>query len=173
MPIIKSKKFILRPYRKGDEKAVFKHVNDKIISRNTATIPYPYPFKKAEEWVEVNLERNKKGNKENIVWAIEIDGEVSGTIGLHHITKEHKAEVGYWLGRQFWGRGIMTEAVKLVTKFGFEKLKLRRIYGHVYLFNEPSKKVLEKSGYKFEGIIKKESKKGKKYLDAYLLAKVR
>lgn len=173
MPIIKSKKFILRPHRKSDEKAVVKCVNDKTIAKNTLTIPYPYALKDAKKWVEKVLIDNKKKNKENIRFVIDIDGQLVGSIGLNHIQKEHKAEIGYWLGRKFWGQGIMTEAIKLVTDYAFYKLKLRRVYGHVFLFNNPSKRVLEKAGYKLEGIVRKEAKKGGKYLDVYLLAKVK
>ncbi|OGI31196.1 MAG: hypothetical protein A2271_00390 [Candidatus Moranbacteria bacterium RIFOXYA12_FULL_35_19] len=170
---MKSKKFILRPFKKGDEELIVRHINDKIIARNTLEIRYPYSLKLAKEWVAKNLEWQKNKDKENLVFVIEIEGEFSGAISLHHIQKEHKAVIGYWLGRKFWGQGIMTEAVKLITKYGFEKLKLHRIYGYVFLFNEPSKKVLEKAGYKLEGILKKEAKKGNKYIDAYLLAKIR
>jgi RimJ/RimL family protein N-acetyltransferase len=65
----------------------------------------------------------------------------------------------------------MTEAVKLVTKFGFDELKLRRIYALVFSFNKSSMRVLEKSGYKFEGILRKNAKKEDKFLDQYLFAK--
>jgi len=61
----------------------------------------------------------------------------------------------------------------LVTKFGFEKLKLKKIYGRVYIFNLASKKVLEKNDYKLEGILKKDFKKDGKFIDSYLLAKIK
>jgi len=67
----------------------------------------------------------------------------------------------------------MTQAVKLVTKFGFEKLKLRRIYAYIFSFNKASMRVLEKNGYKLEGILKKDTKKDNKFLDCYLFAKVK
>jgi RimJ/RimL family protein N-acetyltransferase len=67
----------------------------------------------------------------------------------------------------------MTEAVKLITKFGFEKLKLKRIEAFVFTFNKASKRVLEKAGYKLEGILRKNSKKGNKFFDDYLFAKIR
>lgn len=172
MTIIKSKKFILRPYRKGDEEAVARHAHDKEIAANTA-VPYPYTLKDAKEWVKINLTKYNKPDSDHRVFAIEIDGEACGTVSLCKIVKEHKAELGYWLGRKYWGQGVMIEVVKLITKYGFKELKLRRIYAHVYLFNPASKKVLEKAGYETEGILKKEAKKGGKYIDAYLLAKVK
>jgi RimJ/RimL family protein N-acetyltransferase len=76
------------------------------------------------------------------------------------------------LGRKYWGQGIMTEAVKLVTKYAFEKLGLKRVYANVFWGNKQSARVLEKNGFKLEGRLKKYAKKGNKFLDAILFAKV-
>lgn len=81
--------------------------------------------------------------------------------------------MGYWLGQKYWGGGIMTDAVKDITSFGFKDLKLRRIYAKVYPFNKGSMRVLEKNGFKLEGIAKKETKKENKFIDAHIFAKVR
>ena len=170
---LKSKKFILRPYRKGDEKNIVKYANDKTIAKNTSNMPYPYTEKDAKDWIKKNLVWYGQKNPENFVLAIEINGELVGTIGLHHIQKEHKAELGYWLGKEFRGQGVMTEAVGLMTRYALNDLKLRRVSAYVYAFNEGSKRVLEKCGFILEGIVKKELKKGNKFIDAYLLAKVR
>jgi len=172
MVVIKSKKFVLRPYRKGDEKSLTENINNKKIYRNTLHIPYPYTLKDAKEWIRKNLKEAKKKNPTEINFVIDIKGEVAGSVGFSEI-EGHKAEIGYWLTEKYWRRGIMTEAVKLATKFGFEKLKLKRIYASVFPFNKASRRVLEKAGYKFEGILRKEVKKDNKFLDAYLLAKVK
>jgi [ribosomal protein S5]-alanine N-acetyltransferase len=95
-----------------------------------------------------------------------------GGIDLNNI-KEHKAEIGYWLGKDYWGQGIMTEAVRLITTYGFEKLGLRRIYAHVFVFNKASMTVLKKAGFKYEGKLRKHAKKGDKFLDSFLFAKVK
>ena len=171
--IIKSKKFILRPYRKGDEAAIAKHAHDKLIAKNTLVMPHPYTLKDAKEWVEDNLAEYKKKDANNFVLAIEIDGEVCGTVWFSHIVKGHKAELGYWLGRAHWGGGVMTEAVKLATNHAFREFKLKRIHAHVFSFNPASKRVLEKAGFEQEGIMKKEIRKNGKYIDCYLMAKVR
>jgi len=173
MKLAENKRFILRTIQKGDEFDIAKNINDKIISRNTLSIPYPYKLKDAKEWVGKYLKNQKKKESGEISLAIVINGEVAGSIGLHKIIKNHKAEIGYWLARKYWGKGLMPEAVKIVTDFGFKKLKLRRIYAHVYPFNPPSMKVLEKNGYRFEGIMKKDTMKRKKYIDAHLFARVK
>jgi len=103
-------------------------------------------------------------------FVIDIKGEVAGSVGFNKI-EGYKAEVGYWLARKYWGRGIMTKAVKLVTQFGFKKLKLRRIYAFVFTSNKASMNVLKKAGFKIEGLLKKNAKKGGKFLDDYLFAK--
>ncbi|MBU4369893.1 GNAT family N-acetyltransferase [Patescibacteria group bacterium] len=172
MTIIKSKHFILRPFKKGDEKSLLENINNKKIYRNTLNIPYPYTLKDAKEWIAKNLKEAKMKIPTKIKFVIDIDGEVAGSIGLVKI-RGHKAEIGYWLVEKHWDKGIMTEAVKLVTKFGFNKLKLKRIYAYVYPFNKASMRVLEKAGYKFEGILRKDVKKDNKFMDDYLFANVR
>lgn len=172
LPIIKAKKFTLRPFQKGDEFAIAKNVHDRIISKNTLSIPYPYTLEDAKIWLAKTLRNYKKKDPDSMAFAIDIDGEVAGSIGFSKISG-HKASFGYWLGRKYWNRGIMTEAVGLTTEYGFKKLKLKRIYALVYPFNKPSMKVLEKNKFKCEGILKKEVKKKGKFIDAHLFAKVR
>ncbi|MCX6766423.1 MAG: GNAT family N-acetyltransferase [Candidatus Moranbacteria bacterium] len=170
---IKSKKFTLRPFRISDVGSIRKHANDKTVSRNLSSLPHPYTEKDARFWIGKQIELQRQKNPENIVFAIEIGNQVAGTIGLHKIKCGHKAELGFWLGREFWGGGIMTDAVKDVVNFGFKNLKLRRIYAGVFLSNKGSARVLEKNGFKLEGISKKEVKKDNKFIDAYIFAKVR
>lgn len=172
MKTIKSKKFILRPYKKGDEKSLALNINNKKIYRNTLHIPHPYTLKDAKKWISENLKQAKNKKFRDINFVIDINGEVAGGIGFHNI-KEHKAEIGYWLGEKYWGQGIMTKAVKLAIKFGFEKLKLKRIYAFVFLWNKPSVRVLEKNSFKPEGVLKKNVKKDGKLLDDYLYAKIK
>lgn len=172
MVVIKSKYFILRPFRKEDAVSFAENTNNKVISYNTAHNPYPYTLEDAKKWIRKILKENRKKKPTRIEFAIETDGKTVGRIGLGEI-ETHKAVIGYWLGKRYWGKGIMTKAIKLVTNFGFEKLKLRRIYAHVFPFNKASMRILEKNGYKLEGILRKEVKKGNKLIDTHLFAKVK
>jgi len=172
MTVIKSRHFILRPFRKGDEESLTKNINNKKIYRNTFCIPYPYTLKDAREWITKNLKEMKNKKPKEINFVIDINSEVAGSIGFSKI-EGHKAEIGYWLAEKYWGRGIMTQAVKLITKFGFEKLKLRRIYAHVFFFNKTLMRVLEKASYKFEGILRENVIKDSKLMDDHLFAKVK
>ena len=172
MVVIKTEKFILRSYRKGDEESLAKNIYDKTIARSTLRIPYPYTLKDAKEWVRKNLKENRKKKPDEINFVVDINGEVAGGIGLSEI-KDYQAEIGFWVASKYRNKGITTLALKKVTKFGFEKIKLRRIYACVFPFNKASMRVLKKNGYKLEGILRKEIKKGNKLLDNYLFAKVK
>ncbi|MFA5318458.1 MAG: GNAT family protein [Patescibacteria group bacterium] len=173
IPTIKTKNFILRPFVARDAAAVAKNANDKAIGRNTTSIPYPYSLADAKEWLKKVAVRNKQCNPDTINFAIDINGEAAGSISLMKIQEGHKAEIGYWLGKEYRGGGIMGAAVAEIVKYGFKELKLRRIYGHVFTFNKISKKVLEKNGFKLEGILKKYARKNGRFIDVYLLAKVK
>jgi RimJ/RimL family protein N-acetyltransferase len=173
MAIIKNKKFTLRRLKMSDKESLARNINNKTIARNLLVIPYPYTAKDAKKFIHRTQKSQKKKPPEEIIFGIEIEGEVVGTVGIHRIKKNHQAEIGYWIGKKYWGKGIMTEVVKMVTAYCHQKLKLRRIYAKVFIFNEASKKVLEKNGYQLEGIMKKEALKKGKYIDAYLLAKIK
>jgi RimJ/RimL family protein N-acetyltransferase len=172
MVIICSKRFVLRPFKKGDEKSMIKNINDRTIAKNTLRIPYPYKLKDARWWINHNFKLDKNKKKHEINFAVEINGEVAGGIGLDKIYS-HSAEIGYWLGKDYRRKRIMTEVVKLVTEYAFQKLKLRRVYAFVFLWNKASSSVLKKNGYKFEGKLRKHVKKGGKLLDNLLFAKVK
>jgi ribosomal-protein-alanine N-acetyltransferase len=171
MAIIKTKDFILRPFKMADAKEVAKNINNKIIARNTLTIPYPYTLKDAKSWLKLSARMNKKIIDAD--FCIEIDGEVAGSVGFHKISKGHKAELGYWLAEKYWGKGLMTKIVKEMTIFGFNKLKFRRIFAFTFSFNKASMKVLENNGYKLEGIIEKNVKKNNKFFDSHLFSKIK
>ena len=166
-------RFNLRKFRKGDEASLQRNVNHKEIAANTALIPYPYTMKHARQWIKHNLLEQTKRNKTSVVFVIDYKGEVIGNIGLSNINKkDNNAELGYWLGKAYWGKGIVTKAVQQVVAYGFKKLKLKRIYAKAYLSNKGSQRVLEKAGFRHEGILRKAAKKHGKYLDCHLYAKI-
>ncbi len=173
MKELKGKNFILRSIKKGDEFDIVKNINDKTISRNTAAIPYPYTLKNAKDWIKECFKKEKNKVVSEMLFIVEIDGEACGAIDICKIERNHKAEIGYWLARKHWGKGIASEMVKLITEFGFKEFKLKRIYAKVYSFNPASKRVLEKNGFKLEGICRKDVKKGNRFFDDYIFANVK
>lgn len=109
-------------------------------------------------------------------WAIRrTDGFLIGGIGYHdfELGKSHRAEIGYWLAKPYWGQGIMTEAVKKVAALAFEELGLVRITANVFHFNMGSAPVLKKAGFQLEGLLRKHYKKDGKVFDGRLYALTR
>ncbi len=170
--IIKTPQFILRPFRRSDAKSVAAQINDKEIARNMLSIPHPYTINDARSWIQRCQNAARHKNRTWINFAIEINGKAVGGASIFRI-HDHKAEIGYWLGKAYWGKGIMTEAVNEIVKFGFGTLGLRRIYAHTFTFNQASIRVLEKAGFTHEALLRKVAKKKGRFYDWNLYAKVR
>ena len=170
--IFQSSEFTLRHYQQSDEKSLHKNINDKEIFRFTTRIPYPYMLEDAKDWIQNCQKMYRAKKKTEYVLVIDIDDEVAGSVSFHNIA-ENKAEIGYWLGKKFRGKGIMAKAVKVMTEIGFEKFGLEKIYANVFVDNIPSQNVLKKNKYKKEGIIKNYHIKDGKVKDAVLYAKVK
>jgi len=171
--IIKGKGYTLRLFRKSDYKSLANNINDKEIFRQTLHIPYPYRQNDAKKWLKRTTTEYQKKPLRNLNLAIEINGEVSGCISLRKIEKEHKAELGYWLARKHWGKGIMSRAVLSMTNFAFNELKLRKVYACVFTGNIGSAKVLTRNSYKKERLLKKHVMKGDKLKNEYLFSKIK
>lgn len=163
---------ILRPWKFSDADALVRHANNRKIWLNLRDrFPYPYTEADARAWLD--LRAADIGNPAN--FAIEFDGEAIGAIGLEFLADVHRttAEIGYWLGEALWGRGFATIAVKVVTRYGFEALELRRVQATVFEWNPASARVLEKAGYAFEGRLRDYVVKDNRVGDALLYAKLR
>lgn len=157
---------------KEDKPSLIKYLNDRDIYNNTLKIPFPYTKKDAEDWIHyIELLHQKTGVHKN--WAIKNKtGELIGGIGFHNKYgfKSHKDEIGYWLGKPFWKKGIMTKVVSAVCKIGFKEFNLIRIEATVFSSNIPSKKVLTKIGFLCEGTHSKFYLKDGEFIDADIFA---
>ncbi len=144
-----------------------KYLNDIDIYKNTLAIPNPYTEKDAEFWIKRQKELSEKNNNEPKNFVIRNKtGNLIGGIGVVELKISHKAEIGYWLAKPFWNKGIMTNAVKVFCDYLFNKYDLVRICAHVMGHNEASAKVLEKACFKREGILRKHILKDGQYIDA-------
>lgn len=171
MTTLKTKNLILRPWQKGDETSLAKYANNRKISINLRDrFPFPYTLKDAEDWIQFVRSNSPLTN-----FAIEVDSRAVGGIGfmLGSDVFRHSAELGYWLGEPYWGKGLMTEAVKAATGYGFDQLKLKRIFAGVFETNPASAKVLEKGGYTFESRQRKAVIKEGQYLDQLVYVMVK
>lgn len=145
-------KIKIRHLTLSDKVELAKLANNKKIWDNLRDyIPFPYTENDAEFFINLTKEENPKQT-----FGIEYEGKLAGVIGLvmQEDVYQKSAEIGYWIGEPFWGNGIATSAVELITKYGFDTLDLNRIFTGVFEFNIASMRVLEKNGYKKEGIFK-------------------
>jgi [ribosomal protein S5]-alanine N-acetyltransferase len=152
---IKGSKFVLRPYKTSDAKGLAEVANNIKIAQNMVnTFPHPYTLKEAKNWVKLAM--GPKKNKTNFV--IDVNGKIAGGVGfdLKEGLYEGVASGGYWLGEKYWGKGIATEAWKLIRDYAFQNFNIRRLEAGVFSWNPASARVQEKCGFKKEGI-KRES----------------
>ncbi|VBB43450.1 Acetyltransferase [uncultured Paludibacter sp.] len=153
---------ILRELEEEDLPKIAEYANNEKVSINLRdAFPNPYSFDDTKRFYEMVEKQNPK-----TFFAIEYKGNYVGNISLSVGTDVYRnsAEIGYFIGEPFWNQGIVTKAVNLMVKFGFEKLGVVRIHTGVFEFNKASQRVLEKCGFEKEGIFKKSiTKKGKIY----------
>ena len=160
---LKGKRIVLRPMVKKDEKRIAELANDKTISEFTH-VPYPYDLAKAREFIKKSNERMKK--KEEYHFAITLNDDFIGTIGIIDIVKrDNYGETGYWLGKPYRGQGYVSEACKLILDFSFKKLKFHKMVIMCAKENKGSKKIIDKMGAKFGGVLRAHGFVGGKYKD--------
>ena len=160
----------LRKLEISDKTRMAELANNKKIWDNVRDgFGHPYTQKNAEEFIQ----RQSKNDTER-VFAIDFDGELCGLVGLilQKDVYQKSAELGYWLGEPYWGKGIATKAVELIVGYGFENLKLLRIFAGAFEYNIGSMKVLEKNGFEKEGIAKKAVFKNGKIWDEHRYSKL-
>jgi ribosomal-protein-alanine N-acetyltransferase len=146
---LKLSRCVLRPWRAGDEASLVRYANNRNVSRNLRDrFPYPYTAADADEWIKLAVAQTRPTS-----FAIVVEGEAVGGIGIELGTDifRRSAEIGYWLGEPFWGRGIATEALRAVTEYAFERFDICRLHAGVFDWNPASARVLEKAGYTLEG----------------------
>ncbi len=160
--------FILRPWSMGDLENLLKFANNKKIADNlTDAFPHPYLAENGISYISTFMDENPRR-----VSAIEVDGIACGSIGIFPQMDVHRknAEMGYWLAEEYWGRGIMTEAVRQTIRYGFEWFDICRIFARPYSSNQASQRVLEKAGMKLEGRFKDALYKNGQFLDELIFS---
>jgi [ribosomal protein S5]-alanine N-acetyltransferase len=163
---IQGQGFTLRGWKADDVISIQKHAdNSKVYSFLLDRFPHPYTMEAAEIWVNhmLNLQPNYN-------FVIDIDDKAVGVIGLEMRDDVYRKSplIGYWIGEEFWGKGIMTKAIRLVTAFAFTELDMLRIQAGVLSNNPTSMRVLEKAGYVKEGILKNAIIKNEVVLDEHI-----
>lgn len=159
---------LLRPWRLEDVDSLVRCANHRDIARFLRdSFPHPYTYEEAQDWVEI-----AGAMRPQTEFAIEVDGLAVGGIGLDPRTDifRKSAELGYWLGQRYWGRGICSEAVRAVTAWAFDTLQYQRIYAGVFSNNPASMRVLEKAGFTREALLKRAVYKNGQVLDEIIYA---
>lgn len=160
--------FQLRPWRPSDIDSLVRYANNPKIAANlTNQFPHPYTREAGEGFIEMTLKSTPTR-----IFAIEIEGEAGGGIGLHTQTDIHlkNLELGYWLAEPFWGKGIMSAAIQQMVVYGFEHFDVNRIFARPFGTNIGSQKALEKAGFILEGKFEKTLFKNGEYLDELIYA---
>jgi len=142
----------VRRWVRTDAPAIVRHANDREVWRNLRDrFPHPYTPADADAWLGWVTRTDPATH-----FAIEVDGEAAGGIGftLGEDVHVRLAEIGYWLGRAVWGRGIATEALRAVTAYAFAQHRLLRLQAFVFAWNAASVRVLEKVGYVREATLR-------------------
>jgi len=164
-PRLETDRLILRGFREDDVDALLALANDVDVARNTLNIPHPYERAAAEAWIASHP--GQRARREAVACAVtdRETGLVMGAVGLTLDPQHDRAELGYWIGRPYWGRGLATEAAGAVIAWAFSALDLHRIHATHFPNNPASGSVLRKLGMRYEGLLREHVRKGEEYLD--------
>ncbi len=138
--------------------------NKKVQDNLRDGLPYPYTKQDGADYISAILSADEN---ETFAFAITADGRVVGSIGVFRQGNIHRqtAELGYYVAEEYWGKGIMTAAVKQICKYVFDKSDIIRIYAEPFAYNKASCRVLEKAGFQYEGILRHNAVKNGKVID--------
>ncbi|MDD4984056.1 MAG: GNAT family protein [Candidatus ainarchaeum sp.] len=157
----------IRKPKLSDAKALQKLISDKDVIKQISGYSYPCPLSRMKKDVNDGIKGRK--TKKSYSFTIIFDNEIAGSVMLEEPNEDKGCyDLGFFIGKIFWNKGIATEAIKQIIEFGFKKLKLYRIQADNDSDNPASSRAMEKAGLKLEGVRKKYRKKGNKYVDLML-----
>ena len=138
--------------------------NKKVQDNLRDGLPYPYTEQDGTDYISAMLSADEN---EAFAFAITVDEKVVGSIGIFRQGNIHRqtAELGYYIAEEYWGKGIMTEAVKQICGFVFDKSDIIRIYAEPFAYNGASCHVLEKAGFQYEGTLRSNAVKNGEIID--------
>lgn len=157
---IKTPRLILRKIAVEDAARINMLCNDHDVASQTLRINYPCSTKETLDFIgSCNKSEDKQNHSVVLTIILQATNEIIGVIGLDVETEHERGSLGYWLGKNYWGKGYATEAANALMEHGFKQLKLNRIYGCCWSDNKASSKVLQKIGMQYEGCSKQHIKK--------------
>ncbi len=172
-PSVETERLILRPFEPGDAPRVKLLAGDRDIAAMTLNVPHPYEDGMAEKWIGSHRERFE--SDEGVVFAITLkpSGELIGSIGFILRLEHETGELGYWIGKPYWGHGYCTEAARAALRFAFTEGGLNRIHACHFHHNPASGRVLQKLGMKHKGSLRQQVKKWGQFVDNELYSILR
>lgn len=168
-PTLETARLTLRPYRESDIPELLPLIGTREVAATTLRIPHPYTEKDAKAFLALCREPGK-------LWlaiTLRDNGRQIGGVGLRIDEHHQHAELGYWLGAQYWGQGYATEAAHEMLRYGFEVLRLHRIFASHFKQNSPSGKILTKLGMRHEGCQREHLRKWDQFIDSELYGLLR
>ncbi len=165
MTRLETPRLLLRPMVRTDAPHIYEYMQDREIAYNTLLIPYPYPAGAAEDWMQKCWEQ--ASSRENYTFAVVLKAEkrMIGSMGIGQNAAHNRAEIGYWIGKRYWGQGYASEACRRIIQFGFEEMGLNRIQASYFTRNPASRRVMEKAGMHHEGVLRQYVFKWGEYVD--------
>lgn len=165
-PTLETERLLLRPFTLTDAPRVRELAGVPAIADTTLNIPHPYKEGMAEEWIATHLPKYKTGEQVDLAIMEKESSDLIGAIGLNIFQRFRRAELGYWIGREYWNRGYCTEAARAVIEYGFCQLALNRIHSHHFGRNPASGRVMAKIGMSREGLLREHVLKGSRFEDS-------
>ncbi|MDE6761471.1 MAG: GNAT family N-acetyltransferase [Lachnospiraceae bacterium] len=162
----------IREWNISDAGDLAQIINNKNILDNLRDgLPYPYTVKDAEEFIMAMLSSDKT---KTFAFAIVVDDRVIGSIGVFRCENIHfrTAEMGYYIGEPYWGKGLGTSAVEQVCSYIFRHTDIIRIFAEPFAYNTASCRVLEKAGFQLEGVLRNNAVKNGQILDMKMYSKI-
>jgi RimJ/RimL family protein N-acetyltransferase len=154
--------------RPGDKSALLEHFHTRDVYETTLNIPHPYTAADADSWINKRIEHaNTHGQP--VTFAIRnANDKLIGVISADNFNPgtTHRAQIGYWLAKPLWGQGIMTDVLRAFVTHAFAEFQVVRLIADVFAFNLGSARVLEKNGFKLEGVLRQHYRKDRKLIDA-------
>jgi ribosomal-protein-alanine N-acetyltransferase len=169
-PELITEHLLLRPFNLADAPIVQKMAGDEAIASMTLNIPHPYEDGMAEEWIGTHRQSFEAGEEAVFAIVLRDNSTLIGAIGLTTNQEHERAEMGYWIGKPYWGNGYCTEAAREIVKFGFTKLALTRIQATHFAQNPASGRVMQKVGMTYEGCLRQYVKKWGNFIDLKMYA---
>ncbi|MFB5762434.1 GNAT family N-acetyltransferase [Paenibacillus medicaginis] len=145
-------RLLLRYFELSDASRVQDLAGNEEVARTTLSIPHPYPDGAAEQWIVNVRQFSEKGERYAFAMVKKEDGLLIGTVSIGISKRHNHAELGYWVGKPYWGQGYATEAARRILQFSFEELHLNRIFAAAIITNPGSYQVMRKIGMKEEGV---------------------